>query len=135
MTLEFLEERAEPGLITVAEISDDGLAVLYPKRQKFVGQQGLLAFSLPATSRTSPSPAVRRFVPASLARAAGGDPRRWRYSRSPNLTRHDDGDIGIGNVEALVENLSGDQGAQLAFPETRQGVRAFLGPDVAREGA
>src|SRR6266498_3521946 len=43
--LELVDERTQPCLIVMAEVGDGRLAVFDPKRQKVVGEQGLLAFS------------------------------------------------------------------------------------------
>jgi hypothetical protein len=46
---------------------------------------------------------------------------------------HDDANLGVGNVQAFVEHLGRNQGAQLALFEQAQGALAFLAADVAGE--
>ena len=47
--------------------------------------------------------------------------------------RDDDADLGVGHVQAFIEHLGRDQGAQLALFEKGQGPLALLAADVTGE--
>jgi len=49
----------------------------------------------------------------------------------PHAPRHDDGDVGIGDVEAFVQHLRRHERSQLPFAEACDRIRPFPRSDVA----